>query len=352
MSFKDSFDAMIVEIEKLVKYDDDHGWYKAYEIIELLRKKEGKTARDLNTIFEYISGQSLNRYVKDRKMMATYVKMLEDKDYKIQEYVECSGYDNESSFSTAFSKEFGVTPKKAYLQKDKTKIIAPLSMDALLGGPDLPVENVAISDKVYGLAKDVIDRYNEICEYQAVFGFEDKFIDLVVFLNDEKGVNLLDACKVVDALKTDYEDVSNSESMEEMLNFINKTVPVVYIKHLYPDVCLPELNYWYSRMKEEGGNLLNETPEFVHMYFDNVSSDFAYKDLKALYKKYLNRYKDRYTFYDFLVKIQTFGSIEAFDESCDELRKLYQGEEDESIEIAKQEDLFWTEFDEKHFRNM
>jgi hypothetical protein len=88
------------------------------------------------------------------------------------------------------------------------------------------------------------------------------------------------------------------------------------------------------------------------MYFDNVSSDFAYKDLKALYKKYLNRYKDRYTFYDFLVKIQTFGSIEAFDESCDELRKLYQGEEDESIEIAKQEDLFWTEFDEKHFRNM
>ena len=62
MNFKDSFERMVDEIEKYVDYNRSE-YLKASEIIGILRKQEGKSARDLNVIFEYISGKSLNRYI-------------------------------------------------------------------------------------------------------------------------------------------------------------------------------------------------------------------------------------------------------------------------------------------------
>ena len=39
----------------------------------------------MNVIFNYISGgKTLNRYIKSRKMMATYKMMIADKEYDVQ----------------------------------------------------------------------------------------------------------------------------------------------------------------------------------------------------------------------------------------------------------------------------
>ncbi len=84
MSFIDSYDRIVSEIEKLVCYDKECGYLEAEDIIDRLSKQEGKTARDLSTIFAAIFDVTLNKYVKDRKMMATYKKMIKDDDYDIQ----------------------------------------------------------------------------------------------------------------------------------------------------------------------------------------------------------------------------------------------------------------------------
>ena len=333
MSFIDSLDRIIPEIERLVGYDEKYGYLEAEDIIDRLCKQEGKTARDLGTLFAGIFDISLNKYVKDRKMMATYKKMIKDNDYDIQSYVECSPYDNESSFSTGFSKKFGMPPKQAWQQKDSDKIESPISLESVIPQAS-PVEQISeVSEKKFGLPKDVIDRYDEINEYKAMFGLEDLYVELAVYLNEEKGVDLKEAFKTVDNFLMDYEfDIKGEclDTVEELLEYINDEVPVLYVKHLYPDVCLPELNTWNMYLKEEGGDASEVTQEFVKVFIDNVSDGLPYKELKALYEDYLDNYKDEYDFREFVEIIQEYGSIKDYDqfmkESERDFKKTFGGQ--------------------------
>lgn len=312
MSFIDSLDRIIPEIERLVGYDEKCGYLEAEDIIDRLSKQEGKTVRDLNTLFFGFFDISLNKYVKDRKMMATYKIMIKDNDYDIQSYIECSPYDNESSFSTGFSKKFGVPPKQAWQQKDSNKIEDPISLDSIIPQAR-PVEQISeLSEKKFGLPKNVIDRYDEINEYKAMFGLEDLYVELAVYLNEEKGVVLKEAFKTVDNLLLDYEfDISSYslETVEEVLEYINDEVPVLYVKHLYPDVCLPELNSLNMCLKEEGGDVSEVTQEFVKVFIDDVSDGISYKELKVLYEYFLDNCRDEYDFIEFIYIIQKYDRI-------------------------------------------
>jgi len=75
---------MITDIEKLVEYDADEGYLKADKIGETIAKQAGIPGRDLNVIFNYISGgRTLNRYIKDRKMIRSGEKIRLSQIYKI-----------------------------------------------------------------------------------------------------------------------------------------------------------------------------------------------------------------------------------------------------------------------------
>ncbi len=357
MSFKDLFDQMMIDIEKLVEYDVNEGYLKADKIGEIIARQFGIPGRDLNVIFNYISGgKTLNRYIKSRKMMATYKMMIEDKKYDVQSYLDCSGFEVESSFSRVFSEKFGVPPTMAHKQKDETKIESPLTIEGIINDSDLPENNDSKSEKVFGIPKEYVDRYNEIRDYQALFGIEGKYAELAVYLNDEKGINLHDAFSSVENLIMDYEDVASINTLESLLYYVDTEVPALYIKHLYKNVCLPELNTWYFHMKDDGGDLLKETPEFVYAYFDSDSAEFTYTELKSLYNDYLKRseesdakHKDSIEkriddtkehtnkpenslhtkksedgFKEYLIKIQMCGSIEAYEDFMEELIRDYK----------------------------
>ncbi|WP_022755883.1 helix-turn-helix domain-containing protein [Butyrivibrio fibrisolvens] len=327
MNFIERYNRIVSEIEKLVDYDEKCGYLEAEEIVERICKQEGKSIRDLNTNFTDIFGISLNKYVKDRKMMATYKKMIKDDDYDIQSYVECSQYDNESSFSTGFSKKFGVPPKQAWQEKDRDKIESPLSLDSIINKSVSAEQISEVSEKKFGLPKDVLDRYDKIREYQALFGLEDLYVELAVYLNEEKGVELKAAFKTVDNFLMDYEfDISGEclDTIEELLEYINDEVPVLYVKHLYPDICLPQLNTWNMYLKEEGGDASEVTQEFIEVFIDNVSSGLPYEELKELYEDYLKNYKSAYDFREFIEIIQEYGSVEEYDQFTEEVTRDYK----------------------------
>ncbi len=351
MNFKDSFDQMVTEIERLIEYDDNEGYLKADIIFGKIAGQVGIPGRDLSVIFSYISGgKTLNRYIKDRKMMATYNLMIKDEDYNVQSYLECSGYELESSFSKAFSEKFGVPPTTAHKQKDETKIEAPLTIDKIINESDIPDNNDIKPSKVFGLPKKLVDRYNDICEYQAIFGLEDKFVELAVYLNEEKGVDLKDAFSSVENLVMDYEEMSEKQTLDDMLSYINSNIPVVYIKHLYPDVYLPELNDWYDLMKSDGGNALIEKPEFVRAYIDNDSDGLSYSELKEIYNKYLENNAGTHDFWEYLEGIQLYGSIESYNEFMDNMKSGQYLSNEESAELDDK--IFWENYDEEHLKDM
>lgn len=322
MHFVDRFNNMISEIERLVaEFDEEKdAYYDANEIVEMLAKQEGRTSRSLNAFFEYLTGTTLNKYVKDRKWMVIYKDLMLDQDYDVQSYIEFVKSENESSFITSFGKKFGMTPKEAYRKKDKAKLEEPLSIDSIVFSPEQREKSICKSDKIFGLPKKIIDRYNEICEYQALFGLEDKYVELAVFLNEEKGLDLQDAFKTVETLIQDYEDISEMSSYQAMVYYIDREVPAVYIKHLYPDVCLPELNNWCFCMRKEGGDATKETPEFVRAFINDASDGFSYTELKELYKDYLNKNTSGSDgFIGYLLQVQSWGSYDAFDEFVNEV---------------------------------
>lgn len=401
MSFKDSFDYITYEIEKLVEYDDNEGYLDANIIFKKISDKEGRTKRDLDVIFSYISGKTLNRYIKDRKMMATYRNMMKDKEYDVQSYQECSGYGSESAFSEAFSKRFGIPPTVAHKQKDITKIEKPLTIDSIITGADMSDSTFNKYEKVMGLPKDFVDRYNDILDYQAMFGLEDKYAELAVYMNEENGIDLYDAFSSVDHLVMDYEEISSRDSLKGLLLYVDTIVPALYVKHLYKDVNLPELNNWYFKMKDEGGNMLKETPEFTMVFIDNVSEGLTYDELKAHYNNYLEykaeciaeltkkkirleqngdfggngsdelskksmsmqincidrmieELKSNTGFKDYVEKIQIYGSIESYDAYMNDIQKDFEqysydvSPETEERVSHLREASFWAEYDEKH----
>ena len=61
MNFRESFDRISAEVERLVGYDVCNGYREANEIVNIISKQEGKTSRDLNVIFQYICGKSLTK---------------------------------------------------------------------------------------------------------------------------------------------------------------------------------------------------------------------------------------------------------------------------------------------------
>ena len=349
MSFKDRFDRITAEVEGLAGDYGYDGYMSAKDIFETICKHNGCTARDLNTIFTFISGKSLIKYIKDRKMMATYELMLRDKDYDAQSYIDCSGYDTDSSFSTGFSKMFGMNPTTAHKLKDKTRLEPPVSIDSLLSGSKSQDDGETnVSEKVFGLPKDVIDQYNEICEYQALYGLEDMYAELAVYISKNTGSELEEAFRDVDTLVMDYEEISEKKSLKEMLDYIKKEIPVVFVKYLYPDVPLPELNNWHSLMKLEGGSALEETPEFVRAFIDDASDGYSYKELKELYNDYEQHYKTKYDFTDYLIAIQMCDSIEEYEEMINSsVQELQSGR---YLDTA--EECNWAVYDEKHFEDM
>ena len=127
MNAKEKIEKIIFDIEELATND----CIKASEISEIVAANLFMGYRELNDVFKFFTDRSLNEYIKERKMMAAYELLIEQDDFNINQCIDISGLDNQSSFGKKFKEVFGVSPYDAFTAKDQTRCLPPLSWNSI-----------------------------------------------------------------------------------------------------------------------------------------------------------------------------------------------------------------------------
>ena len=197
MNVKEKFEKIITTIEDLVLND----WKKASDISEQIATNMFMGYRELNDVFKFFTDRSLNEYIKERKMMAAYTLILTQDEMNIDQAIEISGLDNQSSFGKKFKEVFGITPQEAFVIKDQSKISLPLSWESI---QFIESENIRTSSvdndstNYYGVT---FEQYNKIIkakEYQALYDFNDEQSLAAFQISEMENVSLKEAYAFVE----------------------------------------------------------------------------------------------------------------------------------------------------------
>lgn len=128
MNAQKQFECYISEIEELAEKSE---CYKPHDIAETIIKRHGIGPRDLKAVFDFLTGSTLNAYIRERQMMAAYKAIISSEKFDVEIGISITGYSDQSAFGKAFKDRFGVTPQEAFENKDLSKYIEKLTWDAL-----------------------------------------------------------------------------------------------------------------------------------------------------------------------------------------------------------------------------
>ena len=153
MNVKERFNNMIEQIEKIIS---NGNCLKPRDVAKRIAASQVMSFRDLNTIFQYLTGHSLLDYIRERQLMESYSMLISIPVFDVEMAITVSGYDNQSSFSKKFKQYFGVTPKEAFLGKDETKLKPATKWDMLSAINAKAVESAVPKheDAKFGIPKD------------------------------------------------------------------------------------------------------------------------------------------------------------------------------------------------------
>ena len=197
MNVKERFNNMTEQIEQIVR--NGH-CLKAREVAEKIVASQVIGFRDLNTIFQYLTGHSLLDYIRERQLMEAYSMLISIPVFDVEMAITVSGYDNQSSFSKKFKQHFGVTPKEAFLGKDETKLKPATKWNVLSVVNAEEVEPVVYQyeDAKFGIPKDKYQKLIEAADYQALYEFDDIKSEVAFNISEEMNVPLKQAFEFVD----------------------------------------------------------------------------------------------------------------------------------------------------------
>ena len=231
MNVKEKFEKIIIDIENFVQNDSR----KASNISEQIAFNMLMGYRELNDVFKFFTNRSLNEYVKERKMMAAYELILTQDEMNVDNAIEISGLDNQSSFGKKFKEVFGMTPQAAFSKKDKTKLLPPLSWESLssIEGQTNGIHSAEHNmTDCYGVT---FEQYNNILqaqEYQALYDFNDAQSLTAFKIHESENVPLKDAYSFVEDYLHYMECINikydESKELEFLLSVSSKKIKEIY----------------------------------------------------------------------------------------------------------------------------
>lgn len=172
MNAKDRYNCIVDEIEKAVC---NGGCAKPGDIAEQVLRKAGRSIRDLNSIFSFLTDQPLIQYIRTRQMMAAYRSLLESEELDIDRAIAFTGLGDQPAFNKAFRKCFGITPGQAFKERNERLYKSAMTWDIVSDSQaqaESAEEDEAVSTKtLFGIEMGVIAKITEAMDYQAMYGF-------------------------------------------------------------------------------------------------------------------------------------------------------------------------------------
>ena len=110
-------DDYIQSVYRVIFYIEQN--YRSDLTLEELSKIANFSKYHFHRVFKSIVGENLSDYIRRVRLSSTTLKFKTDK--KITQIALGSGYETNASFSKAFKKHFGITPKEFSLMQKKKK---------------------------------------------------------------------------------------------------------------------------------------------------------------------------------------------------------------------------------------
>ena len=231
MNAKEKFEKIVIGIEDFAQND----LIKASDISKQIAFNMLMGYRELNDVFKFFTDRSLNEYIKERKMMAAYTRILVQDEMDIEQAIEISGLDNQSSFSKKFKEVFDMTPQEAFIKKDQSKLLQPLSWESVSSNGRIisePSSNTPDSVNYYGVT---LEQYNKIIqaqEYQALYDLNDAQSLTAFQISEAENVPLEDAYSFVEDYLNYMKCISSKydecKELEFLLSLASKNIKKIY----------------------------------------------------------------------------------------------------------------------------
>lgn len=269
MNVKDKFEKIIIDIENFVEND----LMKASDISEQIAFNMLMGYRELNDVFKFFANRSLNEYIKERKMMAAYALILTQDEMNVDNAIEISGLDNQSSFGKKFKEVFGMTPQEAFAKKDQTKLLPPLSWESISSIESktngMPSAGHNSAD-CYGVTMEQYNKILQAQEYQALYDFNDDQSLTAFKISELENVSLKDAYSFVEDYLHYMECVSTKYDESKELKFL-LSIAAKKIKDIYFSVAgsISETMDIIETAKENNYSLTKKHIEYLSVYCKN-----------------------------------------------------------------------------------
>lgn len=320
MNVKEKFEKIIFDIEDLVQND----LKKASDISEQIATNMLMDYRELNDVFKFFADRSLNEYIKERKMMAAYMFILTRDEMNIDQAIEISGLDNQSSFGKKFKEVFGITPQEAFAQKDQSKLLSPLSWESIQfiesetnGTPPSDYD----STNYYGVTSEQYNKIIQAKEYQALYDFNDNQSLTAFQIAEMENVSLKEAYAFVEDYLRYQEYISTKYDENKALKFLlslsSKKIKKIYFSSVAESIS--EVMNIIETAKENNYSLTKKRIEYLSVYCKDPYSDFD----EFLYhvKKFEELNGDDFEEYWEMIYVWGFSpedAVKGFNDSLDE----------------------------------
>lgn len=310
MNVKERFDSMTEQIEKIIT---DGNCLKPRDVAEQIAASPVMNFRDLNTIFQYLTGHLLLDYIRERQLMEAYSMLISIPVFDVEMAITVSGYDNQSSFSKKFKQYFGVTPKEAFLGKDETKLKPVTKWDMLSAVNAKVVESVVRKHESakFGIPKDKYLKLIEAADYQALYEFDDIKSEVAFNISEEMNAPLKQAFEFVDEFCLNLDTIfmgSNIQmhSVEDLETVINS---IQGLKYVYFNLCnsLDESLELIGEARKNGYNIDDIDIDLMKMY---LSKDAPFKYFMSAWHIYESLPTPGVDFEEFLMNLSWGMSVE------------------------------------------
>lgn len=381
MTVKDRYNKTIQEIEEQAA----DPYKKPYEIAKGVARSNALILRDLDAVFKYMTGSTLHGYIRERKMMTSYMELIQAETQNIEQALAIAGYSDQQGYSKAFKARFGMPPGEAYTKKDHALYTAPLTWDAIsdesassfpakeenasvpeseqLGVPDLPAEeeNAAVPESTrFGIPEAQLIKAAEAMELEAFYGFTPLISQYAFDLADRIGRPLKDTFRFVDSFR-DYVE-QHSEAAEDPDAPEGTLITQEQILHEYGDsafyqrmffehgIAADTIAYFQSMHNATEEELLECDPEMLTAY--NETYEMSFHFFMRAWKAYMEHTGGKYDSSEFESYLSLLDSWLPIEAALENMERELSGEEImdalyESVDPRDEAlDLYYADIDE------
>lgn len=216
MSVSDKFNQIMDYIETKVRSKEKH----SSAIVKEISRESGISERPLNAVMLFLLDMTTLDYIKSRKLNLSYEYLVEDKKPDINKAIQISGLADQSAFTKKIKKEFGVTPKEAVKNKDRSALKAKMCWENIdkikLSDSNFSETDDESEENIFGIDNNKYEEINEYMELKYLYQFDELQCKTAYYIYKEYGERLSEAFRFVDQFRYDEYEIDEGKLKEEL----------------------------------------------------------------------------------------------------------------------------------------